>query len=774
MIAFLLVSLTASPVGTSSATSALGTRPFSVEADHLESLPEERRYLAEGDVIVRRGDATLYADRVVFDEVTGIATAEGNVTAVEGTSVLRCHKVEMKIPELVGGIEEGELRIKTSTAADADDELIVTADRFERTARRRFEVSGGSFTPCDCGEDTRPSWRIESSSAAIDLDSGAWLSRSTFYVQEIPVLWLPIMYVPLGARRTGLLAPRPFTSPVVGPSVRLPFFIAPSPSWDVTVEGQYMSSRGPGLGLELRYTPSEDTVGTWNLTNVLDFGQPDGEGGFTKSRSFADGEPSPLLRHGLTGRHVTRFDRAKLHVEVNALTDPRFVSDFADAFLSRQQEWMRSRATVTHASDLYRVAVTAQWLQDLRTQRYAPGDLRETSLWSQEVPGAGATRQRVFELRMDAVPYALPTPFDLIGDAGFSLAAFGARSRSETRFARADFRPAVRAPIDVLGVVVEPYVAARLTAWAGSTRADSVASNRQAVIAGGRAFVDLMRLYDDYFHRMRPSVEYVAVPWVSRRGDDVFETFDEVDLLAEVSQARLRFETELLRNRDGLRVAGLDVWFGGDLGLPGGGSAGASEIVVEPSTTIAPDGWPVRFGVSGLLAYDVSGRGLTDLLARGSVSYEDDYAVSVAFSELPGDGPPRHTFVAPEELVPSRTIDRSAYVALADLRTRPFDERVDLVPWSAFRGLSFGVKARPFEPLTVLFDMTLSFLDRIAAYGQTEPPSVIRSTRTTIRWDSPCDCFSAYLTMTTARDREGLPGFDFGLDLARLGSVSTE
>ncbi|MEQ8273282.1 MAG: hypothetical protein RMA76_08035 [Deltaproteobacteria bacterium] len=771
MIALLAVALVAGQVGTSSgAVGRLGTRPFSVEAERLETFPKERRYRAEGDVIVRRGDATLLADVVVFDERTGIATAEGNVTAIDGVSVLTCKKVEMKIPELVGGIEQGELRIKSKSGAK--DELIIGAERMERLTPHRFEIEGGSFTPCDCGEDANPTWRIESSEASVDLQSGAWMKSSLFYVYEVPVFWLPIMYVPLGSRRTGLLAPRPSNTPVTGPSIRLPFFIAMGPSWDSTIEAMYMSSRGPGLGLELRYTPTTDSAGTWNLTNVLDFGDPDGEGGFSKTRSFADGEPSPLFRTGLTGRHVTQFDPVKLHIGVDALTDPRFISDFGESFLQRQVEWTRSRATVTHASDLYRIAATAQWLQDLRSRRYADPDQRETSLFSKDVPGAGATRQRVFELRLDAVPYALPTPFPLIGDAGFSLAAFGARSRSLTRFARADFRPAVSAPIDIMGLVVEPYVAARVTAWAGSTRDDSVASNRQAVLAGGRVFMELSRLYDDVFHVLRPSVEYRAVPWVSRRGDDVFETFDEIDLLAEVSQARLRLQSELLRNRDGLRLAGLDVWFGGDLGLPGGGSAGASEVVVEPSAAIAPEGWPVRFGFDGLLAYDLDGRGLTELFARGSVNVLEDYALTVAYAELPGDGPPRYTFIAPEELVPSRTIDRTGYVALADLGMRTAEERRDLVPWSAFRGLSLGTRVRPIDEITVAFDMTLSFLDRVAAYGSTEPPSVIRSTRTMVRVDLPCDCFSAWVTAATARDREGF-SFDFGIDLARLGSISS-
>lgn len=784
MTGLLPLLLLSSQVATSSAAARLGDRPFTVEADRLMSQSQLGRYRAEGDVVVRRPGATLFADVVTFDETTGVAIAEGHVTAVEGGSVLTCERIEMKIPELLGGMANGELRIKKSfdpKLADTlspgalrrhgDDELIIEAASFERRSERVFEVEGGSFTACDCGDDSTPTWRIRASRASVDLDSGAWLEWPVFYVQDLPFLALPAYYVPLGSRRTGLLAPRPSFSAVTGPAVALPFYLTLGRSWDMTFEPAYLSTRGPALGLELRYAPSTTTSGTWSANTLLDFGQPDGDG-FTKSRSFGDEELSPLFRASLTGRHVTDFDDARLHLEVNAVQDPRFLADFADAFLSRQQELARSRATVTSASEHFRIAGAVQWLQDLRAKRYVEADQRETELFSNDVPGAGSVRQRLVELRLDAAPYPVTSAVPLIGDAGFSLQAFAAPSRAPTRFARVDFRPQVRMPLELAGVVVEPYLAARVTAWAGSTGDRSVAANRQALLAGGQVFFELSRLYETLYHRIRPSFEYLAIPIVSRSGDDVFATYDEIDLLAEVSQARLRLVTELLRARDGLPIAALDVWFGGDLGLPGGTSDGASEIVAEPSATIAPVGWPVRVDLSGLLAYDPNGRGLTEVLASFALRSPRGDALTVSFGELAGGTPPRHTFIAPEELVPSNTIDRSVYVPLEDFQTLGYDDRLERVPWSSFRGLALGAQVRPFEPLTIGFDITLSFEDEVAVYGQAEPPSVVRSTRALVKWDSPCDCLSAYVTASKARDRPGY-SFDFGLDLARLGGIST-
>lgn len=714
--------------------SQLGDRPFTVEADRLVALTKEGRYRAEGNVYVERDGAKLYADAVTFDEKTGVVVAEGNVTAVEAGAVLRCHRVEMKVPELLGGIENGELRIKQR--GTSKDELIVAADRLDRKSDRKFDIEQGSFTACDCGEDSTPTWRIRASKAEVDLDSGAWLTWPVFYLQDVPLMALPAFYVPLGERRTGVLAPHFSTTPVTGIGVSVPLFFALDRSWDVTLEPTYLSTRGPGTGLELRYATSPTASGTWRMTGLADFGDPDGTGGFSKTRDDA------LLRYGLTGRHRSRVGGASLGADVDLYGDPRVRSDFADAFLSRQQEYSRSRLTLATAFDHVRVAGAVQWLQDLRPATYTDPDQRETRLFG---AGGDGIRQRLLEIRMDAAPYALSDAFPVLGGARLSVAAFGAPSRTPTRFVRADLRPELSMPLDLYGIVVEPWVAGRLTVWSGSTVDGARSANREALLAGGRLFVELTRRYETVFHRIRPSLEYTAVPVLARHGDDVFDTFDEIDLLAEVSQARAMLTTDWVRVSDGRRIAALTAWFGGDLGLPGGdGSEGSSEIVAEPYVSLAATDW-LGVSVSGLAAYDTALGRFTELLA--SLGLTTKYAsLGVAVSDLSGDAPPRYPFIAPEELVPSRTMDRT-------------------VTWTPFTGLSVATSVRPFEPLTVQFDATFTFRD--------DADSVVRNTRTLVKWDSPCDCLTAYLSAATARDRDNGFSFDFGLDLARLGSVSS-
>ena len=67
------------------------------------------------------------------------------------------------------------------------------------------------------------------------------------------------------------------------------------------------------------------------------------------------------------------------------------------------------------------------------------------------------------------------------------------------------------------------------------------------------------------------------------------------------------------------------------------------------------------------------------------------------------------------------------------------------------------------------FDISLTFEDKATLFQLYGNRSIIRDTRSSISWTSPCDCWSAELIVTTARDRDHLPSVQFGLDLSRLG-----
>ncbi len=747
--------------------------PFTVEADRLYS--DDGVYVAEGNAILRRAGAVMFADRIRFDEASGTAIAEGGVTAIEDGAVLSCDRVVMKVPELIGGLDQAELRIKSeipepllsrlSTAQlrrAGKDEMIVTADHMERTSPRTLEVRGGSFTVCDCGEGSTPSWRIAAQSADVDLDSGAWMYWPVFYAKGVPIFVLPVFYFPLGERRSGLLTPRPSFSPVAGFSVRQPLYLVLGEHADLTLDASYLSERGPGAGLELRWAPTVDSAGELHTALILDFGVSNGTN-FDK-----DFHMSPIPRYSIALKHHTQIDtHAELAVDLNMLGDPGYL-EFANEYLARQTEGTRSRLTIaSFIQSNLRVAGGFQLFQDLRSLAYPGQELRRVQLFSGTLTdttpllGPGAVRYRFAELRLDAPPYPLVEGVPLLAEAIARVHAFSAPRPEVARFLRADLRPALSLPISLLGIaILEPSIAARITAWTGRFESQGLDANRFAFIAKASLFSTLQRDYGSVIHRVRPEVTYLLIPKVWGTVADPLVANDEVDQLASVMQVRARLLNDFILPT-GARIGGFDLWWGRDLAIPweDGDGRGNSEVVAKADAPLTPSAWPVHLGATARLAIDPNDASVDELAA--GLTMTSQYLALGASYEQYGDEVPTYAFVAPEELVPAGTIDTGVYLPLDDWAALPAEERFLSKPWQDAHALNASIRITPIAALSLGFDIGLTFAD--------DASSPVRDTRSSVRWVSPCQCWSADLIVTTGRDRRGPPGIQFALDLSRLG-----
>jgi hypothetical protein len=103
--------------------------------------------------------------------------------------------------------------------------------------------------------------------------------------------------------------------------------------------------------------------------------------------------------------------------------------------------------------------------------------------------------------------------------------------------------------------------------------------------------------------------------------------------------------------------------------------------------------------------------------------------------------------------------------------------QLDYAPWTPYQGVAISALGRPFKQLLLGFDITISPDMPLSAPPGYATLSPIRNTRTTIRWDSDCDCFGVGFFVTTDRYLPpgllGLPGFNtlFLISLGRLGEI---
>ncbi|HET9597602.1 MAG TPA: LPS-assembly protein LptD [Anaeromyxobacteraceae bacterium] len=330
------------------------------------------RGTASGGVVLRRGQVTLRAGSASWDGATGEVEAWDGVLLLEpgrAVAASRMHAVldgPYQAHDVVAFLKEGPLdlgRCRTLAEARATgrNKISLGGAALEGASVNeqpgRFQVDGARITLCDCGAGP-PSWEIRASHADVVAGDRAFLTWPVFYVtprflflrSPVPVFALPVLYMPLADRQTGLLFPEITWGGPGGFGVAAPVFVTLGRSWDLTATpgyafgpGQPIGDRevkGPSLGLELRWAPAEGARGTLRLGllhHTLDL-WPAGVA-----------RPAGLNRVALSGVHDQRLsDADHLRVDVGLVNDALYTADFTADALLRAIEYRRSAVTYTH------------------------------------------------------------------------------------------------------------------------------------------------------------------------------------------------------------------------------------------------------------------------------------------------------------------------------------------------------------------------------------------------------------------------------------------
>ena len=200
-------------------------------ADVMEWNTRTGDLTASGNVVVSSADARIAADRVVFNT----RTRTGTFYSASGMASLGA---------------EGQR--SQAMFGSLDPDVYFYGETIEKLDVDKYRIRKGGFTTC---VQPTPRWEMVSSSATINLDDYAALRQVVLRVKDVPVFYLPALYMPLqkDGRSTGLLMPTYGRSTYRGLSISNGFFWAINRSQDLTLMHDWFTSRGHGLGTEYRY-----------------------------------------------------------------------------------------------------------------------------------------------------------------------------------------------------------------------------------------------------------------------------------------------------------------------------------------------------------------------------------------------------------------------------------------------------------------------------------------------------------------------------------------
>ena len=273
-------------------------RIFELYADSVDGV-DSAVVAAKGNATLISQDAYIVADFIKYNTKTREAEVKGNAHFYKGGN-LYFSTQNAKV-----NFDEKHYLIEPVYVQDAESGVWVSA-KIATGKGSEYEFDDPVVSACDIAS---PVWRIEGSSGTYNQDSsivGIWNPR--IYIKNVPVLWLPYMFLSTKSERsTGFLYPAFTISSLEGFVYMQPFFIATHTFWDMTITPQVRHLRGYGGNVELRFVDS---------TNKL----------FYFNGGFFDNFNSYIQKNKVQNKYIYGFDFK--HERRGILSD--FFADYED------------------------------------------------------------------------------------------------------------------------------------------------------------------------------------------------------------------------------------------------------------------------------------------------------------------------------------------------------------------------------------------------------------------------------------------------------------
>jgi LPS-assembly protein len=476
-----------------------------IDADRMEYLQQEDRYIADGNTVLTYGALQLTADHLVYANRTSRLEATGHVVLVQGTQRMVMERLEYDLRDQTGVMHQADLLLPESSYR-------LAARRIERQSDGSFRAETATFTTCDtvC-EQGAPSWQFQADRLRARLDGYLVASGVTLRIKGTPVAYLPWLVYPLAERQSGLLIPSVGFNAQEGFRYIQPLYWAIGRSQDATVALDLRSQLGIGVDSEYRYRLTETGKGLLDINYF--HGWDDGD-------NF-------LAYHA---EHQQRWadNRLQLQWEINLVNRRNFFTQLSDSTVERSQLGLESVGSLTYRLDQQFFYLAAHYTQNLVTSN-------EQSL--QRLPELG---YRLVDAKLGSLPLYAGLQATVVHFYEGSTLRFD--DKGGIRALRVDLFPTLTARLEpVAGVIITPSAGLRETYYRSRPLIPSGSVSREIVNLSLRAETRFIRRYAAATHLVEPVLLY---EYVHQLDEATVPQFDEVDTVPEK-----RHVTFMLTNR---------------------------------------------------------------------------------------------------------------------------------------------------------------------------------------------------------------------------------
>ncbi len=461
-------------------TSALGVGGDTSEA-------RVRAVYLEGDVVLSLGSRFVRARRLYYD----FARSEALIL----DAVFRADLPEREIPLY---IRAGEIRQLSAREFSADDAVVTTSEFFTPS----YHIGAERIVLRDVTQ------RDSTGQATGPVGGQYELTNTTLNVEGVPLLWWPYSSGTLQTSETTIRRLRSAYSGDFGYELETSWYlfnllgVEPPPGYDATLELDYLSRRGPAIGVNVDYR-REDHYGLFRGYYIHDDGE-DNLGPLRRSQEA----PSTSERGRVLWRH-----RHYLPYDWEATIETAYISDanFLEEFRKPEYRTDKEQETLLHlkrARDTEAITFLANWrmldfltqtehLPELAYRRIGDTFLDPVVLYHESRIGAV---RRLLDNR-----YLIEHP---------TFANWGS---SDVTF-RLDARQEAELPLKLGALNVVPFAAVRGSYWDGQPLEDG-SLWRGLGVYGVRGGISFSRVYDEIkselldIHRIRHIIKPDFAAW---------------------------------------------------------------------------------------------------------------------------------------------------------------------------------------------------------------------------------------------------------------------
>ncbi|MCO5066205.1 MAG: LPS-assembly protein LptD [Rhizobiaceae bacterium] len=214
-----------------------------LESDVLTYDQDANTVSASGQVRIEYAGNRLVAERVTYDRNTGRLKAIGNVEIVEKDG----NKIYTDEIDVTDDFADGFIN---SLRVETIEKTYFAAESADRKGGNVTTFNNGVYTACEpCEEQPNkaPIWRVKSRKIIWDgQEKTIRFERSHFEMFGMPIAYLPAFEVPdpTVKRKSGFLFPGIVFNSKLGTGITVPYYIALSPTYDLTLKGTGYTKQG--------------------------------------------------------------------------------------------------------------------------------------------------------------------------------------------------------------------------------------------------------------------------------------------------------------------------------------------------------------------------------------------------------------------------------------------------------------------------------------------------------------------------------------------------